>query len=145
MANRYFKWYWQTLETAIKTVFCRVTFGANGAPTLDAVNSKGIVSVTRSSQGIFVFTFGTKSALQGSPALDTYVRLMNFNVTWDETGNSGTAPLAPSAFVSGNALATFGTSTLTLTLGNYTNGSATDPASTEVGLFEFILSDSNAP
>lgn len=144
MANRYFKWFWRSLETEVKTVFAHVTFGATGAPTLDAVNSKGIVSVTRNSAGVFTFVFGTKSSLTGNPALDTYVKLLNFNVAFDATGNSGTAPAAPLVYMTGNNIATYGTSSIQLTFDNVSQA-ATDPASGEGIYVAFVFGDSTSP
>ncbi len=139
MANRYFTQFRNCLDKKMCDVFCRVTFGSTGAPTLVAGQNKGIVSVTRTGTGKYVFVFGTNASL-----LDVYNKFYGMNLTWDESSNSGTAPLAPLYYIFANATQTAGTCSLTVQLTNST-GSATDPASTEAGLFDFVFRDSNAP
>lgn len=139
MANRYFNQFRLSLEKQVVDIFAQVTFGAAGAPTLSGVNSKGVVSCTRNSTGTYTFVFGTTAGY-----LDTYNRLLCVDVVFDETSNSGTAPLSPGLFVKSNLIATSGTASVQIVL---LNGSlaATDPASTEIGLFNFTFKNSNAP
>ncbi len=138
MANRWFNQFRKALEKEVCTVFARVVVGAGGAVTLDAVNSKGVVSVTRNSAGLWTFVFGTKTGL-----LDTYNRLLDFQVAFDET-TFGAAPSAPIAWLKANNIAVLNTSSLQIQLAN-SSGVATDPSSTEVVLFEFNFKNSTAP
>ena len=64
MANRNFHRK-QALDYEVKEIYLSAAIGASGAPTLDAQNSKGVLSISRSSAGLYVIT------LQ-----DSYVRLM---------------------------------------------------------------------
>lgn len=135
MANRYQYQFSTTMEKKIVNLFAKVTFGATGAPTLDAVNSKGVVSVTRNSAGTYTFVFGTKAGM-----LDTYVKLVSLDVIY----NSGaSAPAAPSIYVKANNIATVNTSSLQVVVN--AAGTATDPATGEIGYFNFIFGDSTAP
>ena len=139
MANRYERQFMSSLDGNVKTVYARVSFGASGTPTLVTSNfrSKGIYSVTRSSQGVFVFTFGSQGQTK---MLDIYNRTLFFSYCPFFSGGAA----APIYCISADAVATLGTSTITILLANG-NGSATDPASGEVGLFQFVFSDCSAP
>lgn len=135
MANRYFTQFPLSMEKKVVNLFARVTYGASGAPTLSAVNSKGIVSVTRNSAGIYTFVFGTQAGM-----LDVYVKLLMAKVVF----NSGaSAPAAPGMYIKTNSVSTVGTASLQVVLNSA--GTATDPASGEIGYFEFIFGDSTAP
>jgi hypothetical protein len=54
MANRNFNRY-QALEKEVKVLFCKFSVDGSGTPTLDAINSKGIESVTLLSTGRYEF------------------------------------------------------------------------------------------
>lgn len=138
MANRYLTQYQLTLEKKVTTVFAHVTFGASGAPTLDAPNSKGVVSVTRSSAGKYVIVFGTKAGM-----LDTYVKLLGVDPTFDTSGAAGAAPAAPTLAVVANSVSVAGTCSLTVQFFN-SAGTATDPASGEGVYIAFTFKDSTA-
>jgi hypothetical protein len=43
----------QALEKEVKEIYFKVAIGASGAPTLDAVNSKGVASISRVSAGLY--------------------------------------------------------------------------------------------
>lgn len=92
MANRLMAGRSFSHERERKVVNARVTFGATGAPTLDAANSKGVLSVTRQAAGIFTFQFGTTS--NGVSALDTYVKLLGFETDPDVSYLTTGAPAA---------------------------------------------------
>lgn len=127
-----------TLEKNTKTVFAKITFGSTGAPTLDVVNSKGILSVTRVSAGKYTFVFGSTS--NNANLLDVYVKLMAIKHVF----NSGaSAPAAPGMYISANAVSTVGTASITLVFNSA--GTATDPASGEIAYLQFIFGDSTAP
>lgn len=114
-------------------IFARVSFGAAGAPTLDAKNSPGIVSVTRNSAGNYTFVFGTNSQI----ALDTYNYLLMVKHVFSQSA----APAAPGMWVSANAISTVGTASITLQFN--AAGTPTDPASGESVLLDFILRNSD--
>jgi hypothetical protein len=135
MANRYGYQFSQTLEKKVVNLYAKVTFGASGAPTLSAVNSKGIVSVTRNSAGIYTFVFGTKAGM-----LDVYNKLLCVR----HVLNSGSsAPASPALYVKADSVATSGTCSLQIVMNSA--GTATDPASGEIGYFNFTFGDSTAP
>lgn len=139
MANRYNQQFMFTQEKRVTKIFANVSFGASGAPTLSAVNSKGILSVTRNAQGRFTFAFGTN--VNGSVARDVYVKVLNVSAVF----NAGTsAPAAPIVSIRANNVATVGTAAMTVSLLDYA-GAETDPANGEIGYFEFTFGDSTAP
>lgn len=139
MANRYFNNQAFTLEPAIVKIFAKVTFGAAGAPTLSTADSKGVVSVTRDSQGVFTFVFGTKAGM-----LDVYYRLKNLSLVLDTSGPTG-VPAAPLYYLSANAVATAASCSLQITFTDDAGATATDPADGEIALLEFTFKNSNAP
>lgn len=55
MANRNFSRF-QALEKEVKAIHAKVAIGAAGAPTLDAVNSKGFKSIVRTAAGQYTVT-----------------------------------------------------------------------------------------
>jgi hypothetical protein len=136
MANRYFTNQQFALEKSVVSLFARVTFGATGAPTLVVSQSKGISSITRVSAGKYTIVLGA------GVSLDTYPKLLMARHVFDESGNGGTAPAAPSMFVAANATATANVASLTVTFN--TAGTATDPASGEAVLLELTLGNSTA-
>lgn len=135
MANRYFRQFLYTAEPAVVKLYARVTFGGTGAPTLDATNSKGVKSITRTSAGLYVFTFGTGS-IQG---YDNYNRLLGVTGIFVFAG----IPAAPALGVRAEAVASAGT--VTIQCNSTGTPAATDPASGEVLLIEFSLKNSTAP
>jgi hypothetical protein len=74
-----------TLEKGPVNVFVKFSVGATGAPTLDAANSKGIKTITRTGVGAYTVAFG------GAAGVDTYQRLMGlgFNSIAASTSASG--------------------------------------------------------
>jgi hypothetical protein len=138
MANRYYRNQAFTLDPAIVKLFARVTFGAAGAPTLVAAQSKGVVSVTRNSQGVFTFVFGTQAGM-----LDVYNQLKSVNVLFDTIGAPG-VPAAPFYYLSGNSVATAGTCSLQLTFLDADTPAVTDPGNGEAIYVEFTFKNSTA-
>lgn len=136
MANRQFTQFQWSLEKNPAALWAKIAIGATGAPTLDAVNSKGIRSITRTSAGLYVVTLGLNGANANT---DIYNRI--FFVKHKFLLASGT-PAAPLMFVKAQAVATAGTVTIQFTAVNGT--SATDPASGEELWLEFALKTSNA-
>jgi hypothetical protein len=129
-----------SFEKLTKVVFAKVTFGATGAPTLSAANSKGVLSVSRTSAGLFVFTFGTSA--NNSNNKDMYYKLLCVKHVFNTSATSA-APASPAMYISADASATYGTSTMSLTFNSA--GTPTDPASGEIVYIEWIFGDSSAP
>lgn len=143
MANRYCNQFQLTQEKRVTSIFAKVSFGASGAPTLSASNSKGVLSVTRDNPGTYTFVFGSGSGV--SQQLDTYVKLMGVNVVFNTSAvNIGvTAPAAPAVFIAADN--TSSTSSASIQVVFNAAGTATNPASGEIAYLEFIFGDSVAP
>ena len=138
MANRYNQQFQLTQEKRATAIFAKVTFGASGAPTLSASNSKGVLSVTRNSAGTYTFVFGSGSGV--SLQKDSYVKLLTIN----NVMNSGaSAPAAPSMYIKADNTASNSSASIQIVMNSA--GTATDPASGEIGYYEFIFGDSTAP
>lgn len=127
MANRLMNQFRYSLEKKVVDLFADVTFGATGAPTLVAKNSKGVKSITRSSAGKYVIT------LQ-----DSYARLLMVKHAFI----NATAPASPSSYIVSQTVGTANPPTITVQFN--AAGTATDPASGEEALIQFVLSDSSA-
>ncbi len=56
MANRLFTQFRYALEKKIVDIYCKAAIGGTGAPTLDAVKSKGIYSIARTGVGAYTIT-----------------------------------------------------------------------------------------
>lgn len=140
MANRYTTQFVNTLSKGITVLYLRVTFGASGAPTIDrsGFQSQGIVSVTRNSAGLYTIVFGTQAGM-----LDVYYKLLMVKHVFDESGNSGTAPVSPGMFIVANSVSTPASCSVQIEFNS--GGTATDPASGEAVLLEFALKNSTAP
>lgn len=138
--NRYLNQYTNAFEKKVVQTFSRITFGASGAPTLDAKNSKGIVNVTRNGAGDFTLVFGTKVGM-----LDTYVKLLSLSAVFNTYQVAGTpAPAAPGVYIKQNATALVNQSALRLVFLNPA-GQATDPAAGEILHLSVTFGDSTAP
>ncbi len=123
----------------------RVTVGAAGALTLDAVNSIGILSITRNSAGNWTIQFGYAGNVN---VTETYTRLLG--MSWHSTTTAvgaNTPSTIERVAVASNAVSTTGQITLLLTgptaAGN-TAQVATDPANGEIFHVAFQLCNSNA-
>ena len=146
MANRYTTQFVNTLEKGVNIVYARISFAASGVPTLvssltvssqNVGNSKGCYSITQNGTGDYSLV------LQ-----DTYVKLLGFSAAFDETSNSGTAPLCGNVWVKSQtvntAAATGQGGTIRFVTGGYAAGAATNPASTEILMLTIHLSNSTA-
>lgn len=134
MANRRYRSQFRfSMHKDPTDIFAHVTFGSSGAPTLDTANSPGVVSVTRNSTGTYTFVFGTNTQL----ALDTYNYLLS--VTKTQIAASGAA--APDMCVTANNISTVGTASIQIQFSS--GGVATDPASGEQVLLDFIFRNSS--
>lgn len=134
IANRRYNNQQFTMVPGAVSLFAYVTFGSTGAPTLSTAASKGIISVTRNSAGNYTFLFGTKA---GMP--DVYNSLLMVN----QRQISSSAQAAPEFRITANNVSS--TTAPGVTVQYSAAGSATDPASGEIGLFEFDLKNSSAP
>lgn len=70
MANRLFVRNTMSLEKNPCVLYAKITVGATGAPTIDALKSKGVLSIVRTGIGAYNINFG------GAAGLDTYQRLL---------------------------------------------------------------------
>lgn len=131
-------------ERTVVDIFARITFGATGAPTLVASQSKGILSVTRNSAGKYTIVFG-----RAAGSLDTFPKLLMIKHLFDASGNSGASPAAPNMVLLNDSSATAGTASIQIeftgpTAGGNTAQIATDPASGEAVDLEFSFRNSTA-
>lgn len=134
MANRRFNNQQFTMAPGVVGLFGHVTFGSSGAPTLDAPNSKGIVSITRNSAGNYTVVLGTSAS-----SLDTYFKLLMVNHVF----LNSSAPAAPGMFIVQNNVSNPALANLIIQFNSA--GSATDPASGEQLYLEIDLKNSSAP
>lgn len=122
MANRNFNRK-QALEKEVKEIYAKVAIGASGAPTLNAAQSLGVASISRTSAGLYVLT------LQ-----DKYMRLMHASIE----------VLTPSAEdIKANVSAEAVASAKTITFRATAAGVATDPASGDTLLISLQLKNSS--
>lgn len=138
MANRWFRQFRMALEPAVVDIFARVTYGSTGAPTLVTASSKGVVSVTRNSAGVYTFVFGTNASMK-----DSYPALLGVHVTYDGDADSDAGSDAPLWNLTGNAVATAASCSLQITFRN-TSNVATDPSQNEAMYFQFTFKNSTA-
>lgn len=136
MANRYFNQFTKTLEKELVMLFAHVTFAGSGASTLDTANSKGIVSITHDSTGLYTFVFGTSAAM-----LDVYYKFLGCQVVFLASGS----PAAPLYSVVANNVSTVGTCSLQLRFTDKAQAGVADPGSGEEAYFIFYLKNSSAP
>ena len=69
--NRLFNQFFLSLERGKAILFGKIAIGATGAPTLNAIKSKGIASISRTSAGLYVITLN-----------DIYVDLYSLRVSF---------------------------------------------------------------
>ena len=65
MADRDFTPVAFTMEKNVVTLSCHVTFGANGVPTIDPINSKGFFNVTQYTTPSFTATGTSTTSITG--------------------------------------------------------------------------------
>lgn len=75
MSNRMMNRNFMSLEKAPVVLYGVVTVGTTGAPTLNALQSKGILSIARGAAGKYKIYLGS------SAGVDTYQRLLSMKVT----------------------------------------------------------------
>lgn len=133
MANRIYTQFRYSLEKAVVDLFGKVTFGAAGSPTLSAVSSKGILSITRTGAGTYDIVLGT------GLNRDVYNALLNMTCVFE----NATPPASPLMFVVSESVATPTTGKITVKFTNVAQV-VTDPGNGEVILFNIALKNSTA-
>lgn len=73
MANSYMNQFYFSKVRSKNVLFGKVAIGATGAPTLSAVNSQGIASISRTSAGLYAITLSEK----WSKHLNTIVQVLD--------------------------------------------------------------------
>ena len=137
MANRQFQQYSYQLEKGVVTLYARINIGATGAPTLVTTStsgnpSNGIATVTRSSAGKYVITFGNVGSTQTN--LDTYQRLL-----WAQANViASTISTVVSTQISVESVSTASAPTITIQC-LAAAGTAVDPNNTDVLLVKIAL------
>jgi hypothetical protein len=134
MANRFFNQFGKTLEKEVVSLFLHATFGASGAVTLDAVNSKGIASMTKIGTGAYRIVFGTTPA-----SLDVYYKFFGMMPVFFK---SGAAPAAPEMYITALNHNIVGSCSIDVQF--HIGGVATNPGSGEQLYLETKLGNSSA-
>ena len=125
--NRLFNQFFLSLERGKAILFAKVAIGATGAPTLNAIKSKGIATVVRNSAGNYTVTLN-----------DKYVDLFHFNVNFI----SAVPPTAAYAFTESQDVD--GAKTIVFQCIDV-SGAAVDPTSGTEMQIEIKLKTSTAP
>lgn len=128
MANRRLNQFRFSHEPALVDVFCRIAIGAAGAPTLIALQNRGVASVTRISAGRYSIL------LQ-----DSYARFMHMHRS---TINPAGVSAAPGTTVISESVATLASPTVVIECN--TGGVATDPGNGEMLLIQLVCKNSSA-
>lgn len=126
--NRWFNQFSWSLEKGKTTLFGKVAIGASGAATMDAVNSQGIASVTRTSAGLYTIV------LQ-----DVYVKFLTFLSCHVDA----TSPGVGTPYVVSQTVNVAATKSVIVQFQN-TAGTPTDPASGDEWHFQIWLSKTTA-
>lgn len=116
------------LEIGIVDLFARATFGASGAVTVDATQSKGIKSIAKNSTGDYTITLA-----------DGYQKLLAVKHAFDTSGASGAAPAAPSMWIKAQSI---NASNGTIEIVFNAAGTATSPASGEAVMIHIVVKNS---
>lgn len=140
MANRNWRKDRGALEQGLIDLYCTVSFGATGAPTLDTTNSKGIKSITRDSAGDYTILLG--DAIAG----DGYMGLKFAEAMWDTSGASGAVPNSPHMYVKAKSPSASGGGTVEVVFCASSGASgalvATDPASGDAAIIHLLMKNS---
>lgn len=127
MANTYGYNQAFTKEAAVWKLFAKVAIGATGAPTLNAAQSKGIASISRTSAGLYVITLS-----------EIWSRLLGVDLTYVVAGG---AAAAPNFAVKAQTIDSGAGKTITVEFSS--GGSATDPDNGASLLLEITLKNSS--
>lgn len=124
MANRTFHTS-QALEKEVKSLFAKVTIGALGAPTLVNPGSLGIASVSRVSAGLYRFTL-----------TDAFMKLLAVKpMLLSATAEDLTFQVKLETVATTKLIEVF----------TLTGGVATDPASGDTLMLEFVFKNTSVP
>lgn len=126
MANDRMYQFRYSYEAQLVDIFMNVSFGASGAPTLTTKENYGITSITKTGTGAYTIALKSK-----------FNRLMKFDAAF----LNATAPAAPGFYVVADNSAS-ATPTILVQFVN-ASGTATNPGSGEVGLFQITLKNSS--
>ena len=125
--NRLFNQFFLSLERGKAIIFGKVAIGATGAPTLNAVKSKGIASVVRNSAGNYTITLN-----------DIYVDMYSLHVNFLNAAGAGVAYV----YIVSQAVSTAKTVVFQC---KDLSGAAVDPSSGTEMQIELKLKTSTAP
>jgi hypothetical protein len=131
MANRYMVRNMMSLEKAPVVLYGNIAIGATGAPTINALKSLGISSISRSSAGKYVLVLG------GPAGKDSYQRLLQAQVNFLVSTTSAVCSVSVAV---DNSAGT--TPSITIQCVDFA-GAAVDPASGEVMLVKLELDNSS--
>jgi len=125
----------QSLEKAPVVLFGNISIGASGAPTINAVKSQGILSVTRTAAGAYTLALG------GPAGIDTYQRLVSASFSF--IGASAAASTVCSVSITADSSANATAPSVAIICSDFA-GAAVDPASGEVMLPQLTFSNTTA-
>lgn len=123
MANTQFFQFRYSKERMVVDLYCKVSIGAAGAPTLVSGSAKGIASIARNSAGVYTITLS-----------DIYNRLLNLS------GNFIAASGAAAPIVEVIAESVSSAKTIQIQATDVA-GAATDPASGETMMLTISLAN----
>lgn len=125
--NRLFNQFFNSLERGKVVLFGNVAIGGTGAPTINALKSKGIASIVRNSAGNYTVTLN-----------DKYVDMFHLGINFVNASGSGVAYIYTVSYdVSGAKTIVFQCKDL--------SGAAVDPSSGTVVQMKITLKSSTAP
>lgn len=138
MANRYGQQFSFSMIKQTWKIYAKVTFAASGVPTLvqgSPAASPGVVSITQNATGQYTFVFGTQAGM-----LDVWPRFLHAHAYFT---SGASAPAAPIMSTITDSSATAGTCSMKVRLTDLAAADA-NPASGEIGYFQFTFSNSTA-
>lgn len=125
--NRLYNQFYLSLERGKAVIFGKVAIGATGAPTMNAVKSKGIASVARNSAGNYTITLN-----------DIYVDMFKCCINFLFATDPGVA----NTYIVSQSVNS--AKTIVVQCMDYA-GAAVDPASGSEMQIEIVLKTSTAP
>lgn len=131
MANRQFQQFAFGLEKIPVSLYLQATIGAAGAVTLNVANSKGIKSIILGTTGKYTITL-----------TDPYVKILFVDA---EVTNATGIPASPTMGVVASGTNVNTTTGGTIVVQFSAAGSATNLASGDILMMNFVLGNSTAP
>lgn len=125
--NRLFNQFFNSLERGKVVLFANVAIGGTGAPTINALKSKGVTSVVRNSAGNYTITLN-----------DKYVDLFFLGVNFINASGAGVA------YFYTESQDVVGAKTIVVQFKDL-SGAAVDPNSGTTMQVQMILKSSTAP